>query len=245
MQQSQYSQFQQQHYQQPAQPDVQPQQQWQWQQPYPPQKPPVKKPQMSWIWLLTALMTGVIVGMIVGYAIHTPVVSPDSTTTVNTQAAEQPTVIPTTQPTVIPTTAPKPKPTVKPAPTQSPVQIERAYKTGTVNTTIDALDKDGNSDQGKDVHFTGTIGNFVKDDSGNTAGANINTPASSFSLSVVQVAFPSNTDLSRLNQGDTIEVWGVDDGVSSGQNAYGGTVQEVGITTLYMTDQTTGYQANG
>lgn len=92
----------------------------------------------------------------------------------------------------------------------------------------------------KQVHFTAQILNFVKDDSGNTAGANVDTP-NSFSTSVIQVAFPVGTDLSQLNQSDIIEVWGIDDGTSSGQNAFGGTVQEVGITALYMSDLTTNY----
>ena len=39
-----------------------------------------------------------------------------------------------------------------------------------------------------------------------------------------------------------LEVWGTDGGVFSGQNAFGGTVQEVGIAAQYMTDKTTNYQ---
>jgi hypothetical protein len=141
-----------------------------------------------------------------------------------------PTVSPA-QPTVAPTKAP---------PTVSPAQLETAYKASTINTTVATLDKDGNVDNGKDVHFTSTILNFVKDDSGNTAGANVDDPNTS---GVIQVVFPQGTDLSRLNTGDTLEVWGTDAGVSSGPNAFGATVQEVGIGALYMTDQTTGYHA--
>ena len=100
------------------------------------------------------------------------------------------------------------------------------------------MDKDGNNDQGNDVHFTCSILSFVKDSSGNTAGANVDDPNSS---SVIQVAFPDGTDLSQLNTGDTLEVWGTDDGTSSGTNAYGATIQEVGVSAAYMTDQTTGY----
>jgi hypothetical protein len=45
-----------------------------------------------------------------------------------------------------------------------------------------------------------------------------------------------------LNQSDTIEVWGLDGGTASGQNAFGATVQEVVISALYLTDTTTSYQ---
>lgn len=138
------------------------------------------------------------------------------------------------QPTMQPTQAP----TEPPTPTLSPAQLEKAYKASTTDTTVVALDKDGNNDQGEDVHFMCTILNFVKDSNGNTAGANVDDPNSS---SVIQVAFPDGTDLSQLNTGDTLEVWGTDDGTSSGTNAFGATIQEVGVTALYMTDQTTGY----
>ena len=53
-------------------------------------------------------------------------------------------------------------------PTVSAAELETTYKASTTDTTIATLDKDGNADQGKDVHFTCTILNFVKDSSGNT-----------------------------------------------------------------------------
>lgn len=107
-----------------------------------------------------------------------------------------------------------------------------------IDTTVATLDKDGNSDSGKSVHFTATILNFVKDSNGNTAGANVDDPNTS---GVIQVGFPDGTDLSHLNTGDTLEVWGVDAGTSSGTNAFGATIQEVGVAAASMTDQTTGY----
>jgi len=83
----------------------------------------------------------------------------------------------------------------------------------------------------------------VKDDSGNTAGANVESP-DTYSSAVVQISFPSGTDLSQLNEGDIVKVWGNNGGVFSGKNAFGGDVQEVGVGTLYLTDQTTGYQTH-
>jgi hypothetical protein len=136
-----------------------------------------------------------------------------------------------------------PAPTATPVPALSPAQVEKAYKATTSPTTVDNLDKDGNSDKGKNVYFTCKIIKFVKDDSGNTAGANVEAPAS-YSISVVQVAFPTGTDITKLNEGDIVEVWGTDEGVFSGQNAFGGTVQEVGITAKYINDKTTNYQTS-
>ena len=136
-----------------------------------------------------------------------------------------------------------PVPTATPVPTQSPAQVENAYKAATSPITVDNLDKDGNSDKGKDVYFTCKILKFVKDDSGNTAGANVEAPYS-YSTSVIQIAFPAGSDIAKLNEGDILEVWGTDGGVFSGQNAFGGTVQEVAITAQYINDQTTNYQTS-
>jgi hypothetical protein len=93
-----------------------------------------------------------------------------------------------------------------------------------------------------DQHFTGKILNFVKDSTGNTAGANV-TDLDASSPSVIQVAFPANTDVTQLNAGDVLEVWGNNQGVSSGPNAFGATVQEAVMEARYMNDQTTNYQA--
>lgn len=129
---------------------------------------------------------------------------------------------------------------ITPIPTKTQAQTESDYKNSAVSATVASLDKDGSADTGDIVHFTATIIGFVKDSSGITAGANVTTSDTS---SVVQVLFPSGTDLSQLNQQDTIEVWGTDEGSFSGTNAYGGTVQEVAISAVYLLDQTTNYQA--
>src|SRR6266704_1064153 len=120
-----------------------------------------------------------------------------------------------------------------------PLTFEQ-FRATAQETTVENLDKDGNAAKGANVFFTCKISSFVKDDSGNTAGANVNgTDTTTFA--VVQVGFPAGTDISKVNQGDTLEIWGTDQGVFSGQNALGGTVQEVGITAVYMVDVTTGY----
>ena len=112
------------------------------------------------------------------------------------------------------------------------------YKAITTYTTEENIDKDGNNDKGKDVHFLCQIVNFVKDSNGNTSGANVDGNSHS---GFVQVTFPANTNLTKLIAGDTLEVWGVDEGTFSGNNAFGATVQEVVISAAYMTDVTTTY----
>ncbi len=151
-----------------------------------------------------------------------------------------PTAIPTKAP--VPTPIPTPSPTPISTPTETPAQTEADYKASTTSITVSNIDKDGNADQGADQHFTGEILGFVKDATGNTAGANVTDPEAS-SPSVIQVAFPDGTDVTQLNAGDTLEVWGNNQGVSSGSNAFGATIQEAGIDAQYMNDTTTNYQA--
>ena len=245
-----------------------PEQQWQTPLPPPPQwnpqQPPQQYPQHQWYqqppkepnipwykkfiaWcrrhpIASALIIGGFLAIcVIGSLSSTPSTMNENQTGSNTQTSSQvqPTQdIATQAPTQQPTLAPTPKPT----PTVSAAQLEATYKAITTDTTIATLDKDGNADQGKDVHFTCTILNFVKDSNGNTAGANVDDPNTS---GVVQIAFPTNTDLSQLNTGDILEVWGTDEGTQTGQNAFGATIQEVGVSANYMTDKTTNYQANG
>lgn len=231
----------------PSQPQWPPQQQWQQppnQYPYyppPPYQPPPGRLSrfFRWFWHSHPLIKIPIL-LFVGAAaisgawqgITESITPPAPTSTVITSQAAQPTAQPTLAPTPTPTATPKP------VPTESPAQLEQAFKASATSTTVAALDKDGNADQGHIVHFTCTIFGFVKDASGNTAGANVDDPNTS---GVIQVAFPSGTDLSQLNTGDTLEVWGIDGGTSTGQNAFGATIQEVGVAAQYMTDQTTGY----
>lgn len=120
---------------------------------------------------------------------------------------------------------------------------EQQYKDSTTTITVANLDKDGNTVSGQDVHFTATILAFVKDSNGNTAGANVSDPGTFFS-SVIQVEFPSGTDITQLNTQDQIEVWGTDNGTFTGTNAFGVTVHEVGVSALYLTDHTTGYSTS-
>lgn len=223
----------------PNQPQYPPQGQWSVsppdQGPVPYQWAPPPKKSRKKLWLIIGAVIAVLVigGIAAGASGGSTSSTPDTTSQATQPAqATQALAKPTVRPTATPTTAP----------TQTQAQIEATYKASTKSTTVTSLDKDGSADQGEEVHFTGVILNFVKDSNGNTAWANVDDLSLS-STSVVQVAFPSNTDLSQLNQEDTLEVWGTDEGVFSETNAFGGTIQEVVITAQYMFDQTTNYQA--
>jgi hypothetical protein len=227
----------------PNQPPQYPSQPEQYQQPpsypqpqyIPPVQPPPKKKPVSFGKFL-AIGCGGLVALIVLIAVIVAAAgaansNPNtaSQATQGAQATQAPTQ-PQDTPTAVPTQAP----------TVSPALLEATYKASTTDITVIALDKDGNADNGKDVHFTATISNFVKDSSGNTVGANVTDASVS---SFIQIGFPTGTDISRLNAGDTVEVWGLDGGTASGTNAFGATIQEVVVAAEYMTDQATGYQA--
>src|SRR5947209_7774284 len=68
------------------------------------------------------------------------------------------------------------------SPTLSPEQ----FKASAQDTTVENLDKDANTDKGAGVHFTCKILKFVKDDSGNTAGANVEDADDTTSFTVIQ-----------------------------------------------------------
>ena len=126
----------------------------------------------------------------------------------------------------------------KPGNNTASTMSEPDYKANAVHTTVDDLNKESNQDKGENVYFSCTILGFVKDSSGNTVGANVDNTLSS---GVIQVIFPSGTDLSQINTGDSLDVWGQDEGSFSGTNAFGVTIQEVAVGALYMTDDTSGY----
>ena len=191
---------------------------------------------------IVATVVLVAIVLCIAVSAHNPAIQTSSNALPASVPTDTPTPVPTkaTQPTVKPTSKPTAVPTAKP--TETLAQQEAAYKTGTTNSTVSDLDKQGNAEQGQDVHLVGKILNFVKDSSGTTAGANVDDPTSATS-SVVQIVLPLGADLTQLNQGDTIEVWGTDEGAVSGTNAFGATIQEVQITTQYMTDQTTNYSS--
>ncbi len=134
--------------------------------PYPQFQTPVpgtgqpKKKHGPWFWILIAFGILIVFSMCMSIS----------------QAANQSGSVNNTSASATDTLAPTDTPTDTPVPTLSSTQVEKVYKASTTSITVDNLDKEGNNDKGKDVHFTCKILKFVKDNSGNTAGANVITP---------------------------------------------------------------------
>ena len=136
------------------------------------------------------------------------------------------------------------QPTTPPAPTATSAPQESAaqYKASATSVSVSDVSKNPNGYKGQTVEFTAVIANFVQDSSGNTAGANVDDP-NDYS-SVIQIAFTPSFDISKVNKGDTIEVWGQGLGSFSGTNAYGATITEGAVQEVYLVDSTTGYKDN-
>jgi hypothetical protein len=218
----------------PPIPPVQPQQQphqkaWSW---YRRQRKPAK-----WgIGCLALFLVFTMCGVCSNIARGTGAATQANQSTPAVVATATPAATPTPMPT--PTPTPKPKPTPTPKPTLTPAQVETTFKQGTTDTTVADIDKNGSAESGKFVHFTASIVNFVKDSSGTTAGANVTDGNGTD----IQIAFNPDANINQMNTGDAIEVWGISQGVASGQNAFGATIQESVVGEMYLTDQTSGYQ---
>ncbi|MGD0880504.1 MAG: hypothetical protein ABSB09_02900 [Acidimicrobiales bacterium] len=123
--------------------------------------------------------------------------------------------------------------------TLSQAQIVQQYENGATAATISQLSNDPSNYNGETVIFTGTIDKFLQDSSGNTAAMNVADPNNPLAVAYVQLS--STADVTQMNTGDTVEIWGDGQGNVSGKNAFGGTVSQCAVTETYLTDQTTGY----
>jgi hypothetical protein len=92
---------------------------------------------------------------------------------------------------------------------------------------------------GTSVTFQATIVNFLQDSSGDTTAMNVSDPNDVTSELYVQLSLYA--DVTQMNKGDTITIWGDGQGTVSGKNAFGGTITEAAVTEVYLTDTTTGY----
>jgi len=133
--------------------------------------------------------------------------------------------------------SPTDTPTSTPSPTPVPHDANgfpENYETVTVST----LAKVPSDYRGKSVYFTCIVGSFPKDSTGDAAAINCLDP-NDYS-SAVQID-ATGWDLTKINQSDTIRVYGTGDGSFTGQNAYGAQVSEAAVFGLYVNDLTSGY----
>jgi ribose 5-phosphate isomerase RpiB len=90
------------------------------------------------------------------------------------------------------------------------------------------------------VTFTATIDDFLQNSSGETAAMNVTDPNDPTSVLYVQLSLWA--DVTQMNKGDTVVIWGTGEGTVSGKNGFGGSIQEAAVQENYLTDTTTGYQ---
>jgi len=58
----------------------------------------------------------------------------------------------------------------------------------------------------------------------------------------VQIGIDKKTDVTQINQNDTIKVYGMGLGADTGKNAFGADITTGAILGLYINDLTTGYK---
>ena len=132
-----------------------------------------------------------------------------------------------------------PGPTSPPTPTPTPVPTDaNGFPEDYQNVTVADLSKEPSNYNGKTVVFTCTAISFPKDSSGNAAAINCSDPNDYSSILQIDA---SAFDLTKINAEDAIVVYGVGEGSSTGQNAYGASVSESEVLGMYVNDSTSGY----
>ena len=155
-----------------------------------------------------------------------------SASTPTTVASAQVTTLPTQEPTAVPTT---------PTPTPTPIPKDaNGFPMDYQAVTVAQIAKVPSAYNGKIVMFDCTVSNFVKGDNGDAAGFNCSDPNDYGSL--LQVDSGKLFDYTQINEGDTVRIYGLGSGSSSGQNAYGGNVTEAVVGGVFINDLTSGYK---
>ena len=126
-----------------------------------------------------------------------------------------------------------------PSTTQAPQQTPAQYEASAAQIGISQLVNDPSAYNGQVVAFSGTIANFLQDDSGNTTAMNLYDGTDPTSVVYVQLA--NSADVTQMSKGDNVEVFGVGEGSVSGKNSFGGTVNQAAVTEVYINDLTNGY----
>jgi hypothetical protein len=169
--------------------------------------------------------------------------TPQSNTSNSTaKTVAENTIAPTSPPTFTPepTKPLSPTPTKIPTPTDTPVPTDvNGFPMDAEAVTVAQIAKVPSAYDGKKLTFTCDVTSFPKNDSGDAAGINCSDPYDSGSL--IQVS-GSLFDLTKINQGDTVKIYGLGAGASTGKNAFGADVTEAVVSGLFINDITTGYK---
>ncbi len=166
-----------------------------------------------------------------------------STTTVPAgTASPAPTAGPTTVPATAPPTAPAPTAAPAPAP-QASSGVVYQYESGTVPTTVGSLAADPAATAGRSVVFTGVIARFALDSSGGATAMYVSDPGAPSSVVLVQISVYD--DVTQLNTGDTVVVWGDASGRVEYDDSVGEPTELTQVDEVYLADRTSGYEDTG
>ena len=120
-------------------------------------------------------------------------------------------------------------------------QARAAYKASAQPVTVSQLVNDPSYYNGDVVEVGGTIVSFVHDSSGDPVGMNL---SGTDAVADLYVQLSSTADVTQMNTGDTVTIWGDGAGTTSGTNAFGATLNFATIDEVYLTDATSGYTDN-
>lgn len=141
---------------------------------------------------------------------------------------------PISQPTVPPTVTPTPEPTAPPIP-----KDENGFPQDYEKVTIAQIDKVPSAYKNKKIMFTCRVSSFAKNSEGDAAAINCTDPNNYGAF--IQVSGPTY-DFTKINEDDTVRIYGIGEGVSTGKNAFGADVTEGIVIGIYINDLTSGYK---
>ncbi len=142
-----------------------------------------------------------------------------------------------TKPTPKATEVPKPSSSPTPTPTDIPHDAN-GFPENYQNVTVANLSKAPSDYNNKTIVFTCDVLSFPKDSSGNATAINCSDPNDYGSIVQIDATV---YDVTKINTGDTINIYGQGAGAFTGKNAYGGDVTESLVSGMYINDITSGY----
>ena len=149
-----------------------------------------------------------------------------------------------------PPTTPAPRPTGAPGAAvvaAPPPQVGSGpvfdYERATTPTTVGDLATDPGSYADRTVAFSGVIKTFVLDSSGGALAMYVSEPTDPSTVVLIQLS--EYDDVTRIDTGDTVVIWGNATGRVDYANTLGQPPEVTNVDEAYLTDSTSGYQDMG
>ncbi|HEY5108667.1 MAG TPA: hypothetical protein VII96_03560 [Acidimicrobiales bacterium] len=117
------------------------------------------------------------------------------------------------------------------------------YESATTATTVAQLAANPAAYAGRSVAFTAVIAAFVLDSSGGAMAMYVSEPATPTTVVLVQLS--QSDDVTRINTGDTVVIWGDATGRVNYANTIGQPADVTNVNQVYLSDRTSGYQDTG